>query len=408
MLKLSLSTIIFTIPVLLIGQYKGTGSVTQGKGQTDIAKLMDCAGGRISALGSITDSKNQNWTVPAVVEYNNTAVPFASDLYNACNGKTYANTGAALAALNGSDIVTIDSDGELITAYVFADNYFEMYINGIAVGKDKVPFTEFNSSIIRFRVKKPFTIAMLLVDWEEALGLGTELNGGFAYHPGDGGMVALFTDNTGAVVAKTDSDWKAQTFYTAPIKDLTCASEQGKFRLSNLCSTTSENDGTNWYGLHWKRPDNWTSVAFEDSVWPFASVFTNSEIGVNNKPSYTNFTDVFDKQGNDARFIWSSNVILDNEVLVRYTVKANPVSLKTIRRSYRITNPALGKLRVVADQPGGYYYTLFDYTGRKVMQNETANQEITFDVSMLINGSYTLHVKSADGEIQSHKILVLN
>jgi hypothetical protein len=369
---------------------------------------MDCAGGRISALGSITDSKNQNWTVPAVVEYNNTAVPFASDLYNACNGKTYANTGAALAALNGSDIVTIDSDGELITAYVFADNYFEMYINGIAVGKDKVPFTEFNSSIIRFRVKKPFTIAMLLVDWEEALGLGTELNGGFAYHPGDGGMVALFTDNTGAVVAKTDSDWKAQTFYTAPIKDLTCASEQGKFRLSNLCSTTSENDGTNWYGLHWKRPDNWTSVAFEDSVWPFASVFTNSEIGVNNKPSYTNFTDVFDKQGNDARFIWSSNVILDNEVLVRYTVKANPVSLKTIRRSYRITNPALGKLRVVADQPGKYHYTLFDCTGRKVMQNETANQEITFDVSMLINGSYTLHVKSADGEIQSHKILVLN
>ncbi|MEY4003851.1 MAG: hypothetical protein RIT07_1893, partial [Bacteroidota bacterium] len=405
MLKLSLSTIIFTIPVLLIGQYKGTGSVTQGKGQTDIAKLMDCAGGRISALGSITDSKNQNWTVPAVVEYNNTAVPFASDLYNACNGKTYANTGAALAALNGSDIVTIDSDGELITAYVFADNYFEMYINGIAVGKDKVPFTEFNSSIIRFRVKKPFTIAMLLVDWEEALGLGTELNGGFAYHPGDGGMVALFTDNTGAVVAKTDSDWKAQTFYTAPIKDLTCASEQGKFRLSNLCSTTSENDGTNWYGLHWKRPDNWTSVAFEDSVWPFASVFTNSEIGVNNKPSYTNFTDVFDKQGNDARFIWSSNVILDNEVLVRYTVKANPVSLKTIRRSYRITNPALGKLRVVADQPGKYHYTLFDCTGRKVMQNETANQEITFDVSMLINGSYTLHVKSADVEIQSHKIL---
>jgi hypothetical protein len=68
----------------------------------------------------------------------------------------------------------------------------------------------------------------------------------------------------------------------------------------------------------------------------------------------------------------------------------------------------LGKLRVVADQPGKYHYTLFDCTGRKVMQNETANQEITFDVSMLINGSYILHVKSADNEIQSHKILVLN
>lgn len=39
-----------------------------------------------------------------------------------------------------------------------------------------------------------------------------------------------------------------------------------------------------------------------------------------NKPAYTNFTDIFDEPINDAQFIWSSNLILDNQVIVRHTV----------------------------------------------------------------------------------------
>lgn len=38
------------------------------------------------------------------------------------------------------------------------------------------------------------------------------------------------------------------------------------------------------------------------------------------KPSYTNFTEVFDAPGADARFIWSSNLVLDNLVLLRKTI----------------------------------------------------------------------------------------
>ncbi|MEG3657674.1 hypothetical protein V5097_09705 [Arenibacter palladensis] len=41
---------------------------------------------------------------------------------------------------------------------------------------------------------------------------------------------------------------------------------------------------------------------------------------MNNKASYTNFTEVFDDSAYDANFIWSTNFILDNLVLVRYTV----------------------------------------------------------------------------------------
>lgn len=308
------------LPVWGFAQYTGTASVTQGLATATTGNLYECSNGRVTRLGTITASNNTVWTVPAVTNFVNTAFPFASDLNNACIGANYATSTAALAALNGTDIVTVDADGEVVTAYIFADNYFEMYINGVAVGKDKVPFTQFNSSIVRFRVKKPFTIAMLLVDWEENLGLGSELNGGFAYHPGDGGMVAVFKDSSNKIIAATGDDWKAQTYYTAPVTDLTCPSENGTKRLSNNCSTANSNNGTTYYGLHWPRPNNWQTAAFDDADWPKASEYTNADIGVNNKPAYTNFTNIFDDPTDDAAFIWSSNVILDNEVIVRYTV----------------------------------------------------------------------------------------
>ena len=36
---------------------------------------------------------------------------------------------------------------------------------------------------------------------------------------------------------------------------------------------------------------------------------------------FTNITDIFDDASNDAQFIWSTNVILDNEVIVRKIVQ---------------------------------------------------------------------------------------
>ena len=308
------------LPFICMGQYKGTALVTKGAAKTTEFKIYNWVGGRTTNIGIIKANDSSVWTVPAVVNYSNTWFPFSSDLHNSCNGKTYNNYQAAIAALDGNDIVTIDADGEIITAYIFSDNYFELYINGIAAGKDKVPYTQFNSSIVRFKVKRPFQIAMLLVDWEENLGLGSELNGGFAYHAGDGGLVAVFMDSQNKIVAKTDGNWKAQTYYTAPIKDLTCPNETGTQRLSNNCNTDDVNDGSNFYGLHWSRPSNWMGKTFDDSNWPKAYTYTNAVVGVNNKPAYTNFTSLFDNSNADAEFIWSSNLVLDNEVLVRFKV----------------------------------------------------------------------------------------
>src|SRR5436190_5659657 len=282
--------------------YTGTGSVTRTKATTTVTNLFD-KGIRIAALGIIKSSDNKTWTVPASVAFSNPSFPFAQDLYNEyVVGHTYKTDLEAEQALAKSDIVKVDSDGTVFTAYIFADNYFEMYINGVPVGKDAIPFTAFNSSIIRFRVKKPFTIAVQCVDWEENLGLGTERMGADLQHIGDGGFVAVIKNASGGIEAITDTSWKAQTFYTSPIADLSCLNEENGFRYSAQCKGTSGTSES--YGIHWEIPSQWFSPAFNDSAWPSASLFKNETVGVDNKRSYTNFTNVFDDTQHDASFIW--------------------------------------------------------------------------------------------------------
>lgn len=302
-----------------VSDYKGTGSLTQGIAQTTVTNLFP-EGRRVAALGTIDSINSQaTWAVPAVVNYTNDKFPIAPDLYNDY-GHKYTDTQTALSALNEDNIVEVDTDGEVITAYIFADNYFEMYINGVPVGKDPIPFTEFNSNIIQFKVNKPFDIAVLAVDWEENLGTGTELNRNVKAHPGDGGFVAVFKDESNQTVAITDGDWKAQNYYTSPISDLSCLSESGSARLSTNCTIQGTDNASELYGVHWAIPTGWQQQGFDDSQWPAANTFTNDTVGVDNKKSYTNFTDIFDDSNNDAQFIWSANLNLDNKILLRTTV----------------------------------------------------------------------------------------
>jgi len=396
------------LPLAVFAQYNGTGSVSQGFGNTTSPNIYTCLGGRTPALGTIQGSGAQSWILPAVVNFENTSFPFAPDLHNPCNGATYANLNAALAVLDGSEIITIDPDGELISAYVFADNYFEMFINGVPVGKDKAPYTQFNSSLLHFRVKRPFSIAMLLVDWEEHLGLGTEANGPSPYHAGDGGMVAVFKNETGEVIAKTNSEWKAQTFYTAPVKNLACLTETGNQRVSNTCDTQDGTDGSAWYGVHWQRPVNWMQSDFDQSVWPSAVEYSNAVVGVNNKPAYTNFTGIFDQPGQDAAFIWSSNLILDNEVLVRHTVPAlSSVLAPEESGAIRLIQRGEGLIRITdaAGLPAQNLNSilLLDLSGRQIRSSNTDKAEITS--SGISPGLYLLRFNYA-GKIVHRKIRI--
>lgn len=295
-----------------ISDYSGSASITRGLAKTVKANLFVCEKGRsrVAGIGEIIDVDGKAWIVPA--ENHFTTATKAVDLYEECANITPQSI--ADVEENSVPVAIIDADGEEITGYIFADNYFELYINGQLVAVDTVPFTPFNSNIVKFKVNKPYTIAVKVIDWEENLGLGTEDNRGKAYHPGDGGFIASFSDGT-----VTDSDWQAQTFYTAPIYDLSCLREVDGKRLSDTCTTEGTDNGENAYAAHWKTPSSWMNQEFDSTSWPQATQYSEDEIGVNNKKSYMNFIEKFSGAG--ANFIWSTNVVLDNEVLLRYNVK---------------------------------------------------------------------------------------
>lgn len=281
------------------------------------AGLFDCGPNtRPSAVGEITSDDGTVWTVPAATNYG--TVPFAPDLFNECGGDQLG----ALAELDLDSLPIMDAGGsEVFTAYIFADNYFELHVNGTLLAVDPVPFTKFNSNVVRFTADRPITIAVMMVDWEENLGLGSENNRGSAFHPGDGGLVAHFQDASGATVAITNDSWRAQTFYTSPLNDRTCLVVDGQSRNSSACSEQGEDDATGYSAAHWAVPSDWMMPSFDDSSWPAAVTFSNDTVGVNNKKAFTNFADLFDTPGADADFIWSSNLVLDNLVLLRRTVE---------------------------------------------------------------------------------------
>jgi hypothetical protein len=293
-------------------------SFTLGAATTQLnAGLNDCGSrSRTSAVGQITSEDGKVWTVPAATSFE-TATK-ATDLYNQCGGKELKSTNQ----LQIDKVPIIDAGGsEVFTAYIFADNYFELFINGQLIAVDPVVFTPFNSNVVRFKAERPFTVAVKMVDWEETLGVGVENNRGTQLHAGDGGLVAQIQNANGKTIAITDGNWRAQTFYTAPIVDRSCLIVDGQIRDSSACNDQSIKNAASTSAAHWETPGNWASPEFDDSAWPAATTFTNRTVGVNNKKSYTNFTDLFDAKDADAQFIWSSNLVLDNLVLLRTTVK---------------------------------------------------------------------------------------
>ncbi|MGL4236372.1 hypothetical protein [Tabrizicola sp.] len=291
-------------------------SFTLGPAATTNPGLIDCgSGSRVSAVGEIASEDGQVWTVPAAT--NSETGPKAPDLYNDCSGTTRS----ALADLDLASIPVADAGGtEEFTAYVFADNYFELYVNGTLVAVDPVPFTPFNSNVIRFSATRPVTLAIMGVDWEENLGLGSEEGRGAAYTLGDAGIVLHVQDASGQTVALSDESWKAQTFYTSPLADPACLKVHGATRDSSACSTEAATDGSGFSAAHWALPEDWMQPGYDDSGWPDALSYSNDTVGVDGKPAFTNFPDVFDVEGADAAFIWSSNLILDNLVLLRKTI----------------------------------------------------------------------------------------
>jgi hypothetical protein len=169
--------------------------------------------------------------------------------------------------------------------------------------------TPFNSTVVRFRARYPMTYAIKAIDWETKYGLGMEYQ---AFNIGDGGVIAYFSDGNG-----THADWRAETFYIAPLDDPGCVRLAGG-RDSSFCSQAvrpacAQKDPVTCRALHFPVPQEWALPSFDATAWPNAVIWRPVEVtGV---PAYVNYRSMFA----DAEFIWTRSIRLDNLVLARYT-----------------------------------------------------------------------------------------
>jgi hypothetical protein len=298
--------------------------VTQGMAQKVIVKnLTKCAHPapkmnlRVAGVGEITAEDGTVSTVPAETALQKGQGPLSHDLYNECNRVLPTNSAAV--STDKVPVVEIDPDGEVVTGFIVGDNYFELYVNGKLVSVDNTPYTPFNSAIVKFRVKRPYAIAILGVDWDEQLGLGVENMARLKdpWYLGDGGLIAKFSDGT-----VTDSSWKLQSFMTGPVDKASDVVDKGHLRhfikngrtYPHIKKPACRDD---CYMVHYAKPKNWQSKTFNDTHWPRAYEYTDEEIGVRNLPAYTRYPELFE----GARWIWSSNLVFDNVVIARKVVR---------------------------------------------------------------------------------------
>jgi hypothetical protein len=294
--------------------------VTQGLAKTVTEDLIPCGVNRPgmnvrkNPVGEITAKDGMKLTVPTANNFQ--TAPKLPDLYNECSGVTPRDLSEV--DLNKLPIVEIDKDGEVVTGFMVADNYFELYINGKLIGVDATPFTPFNSHVVRFRVKRPYTIAVLAQDWEDKLGLGMELFQGNNWHSGDGGFVAKFSDGT-----ITNSTWRAQSFYIAPLQHPDDVVEYGNIhdtshlggRIHPLAKLPTCRE--HCFAIHYPIPDGWMQPKFDDSKWPQAFEYLDQEVGIMGVPGYWRYPEAFI----GGRWIWTISLVFDNTVLLRKTVQ---------------------------------------------------------------------------------------
>ena len=295
---------ILLVPLLTAQQPADEGIVTQGLATETFScgNLARACTGRArrfmeAKCGTVVTEDGTRLQVPAVPAEG----PDPTDLYNDCGGP-----GHNPSHLEDLQTVTIDSDGEEITGYVFGDNYYELYVNGEIVARDPVGFIPFNSGVVRFRATRPLTYAVKLVDWGTHLGVGMEYD---RWNVGDGGFIARFSDGT-----ETGASWKCRAYYISPLEDRSCVKPGPDTSACPERPPCVERDPGSCRALHYRVPEDWASPGFEDADWHSASTYPAS--AVTNQRAYRDYSDKFES----ADFIWSHNLDQDNLVLCRTTV----------------------------------------------------------------------------------------
>ncbi|WP_417601508.1 PEBP family protein [Pararhodobacter oceanensis] len=192
---------------------------------------------------------------------------------------------------------------ETFSADVWADNWFEMRINGEIVAQDSVPITtkrSFNAESFEFEAERPFVIGLVAMDFKEN-DTGLEYIGTGRQQMGDGGLIAQIRNAAGDTVVVSDAAWQCLVVHTAPL-DAACEDAADPVAGVGACDFEAA-----------EAPAGWDTADFDATDWPQADVYTEAQ--VDPKMGYDEIT-----WSDDAALIWGPDLEQSNTVLCRVTV----------------------------------------------------------------------------------------
>ncbi|PJI84420.1 hypothetical protein BC777_3478 [Yoonia maricola] len=207
-------------------------------------------------------------------------------------------------ALTALTLSTGSLHAESYTADVWADNWFEMRVDGQQVAEDSVSITterSFNAESFAFDAEPPFVIGLVAKDFKEN-DTGLEYIGTGRQQMGDGGVILQIKDAAGDTVAISDDGWQCLVIHTAPL-DKSCENESNPVAGEGACGFEASEE-----------PEGWDTADFDAADWPVASVY--SEAQVDPKDGYDQIS-----WDSAAQLIWGPDLEQSNTVLCRLTVE---------------------------------------------------------------------------------------
>ena len=193
--------------------------------------------------------------------------------------------------------VTTSFAQDRVSVQLWADNWFEFYVDGQVVMTDPVPITterSFNTEVFDFQAEFPTQIAVHIMDYKED-DSGFEYIGSRRQQMGDGGFLAEFRNSAGNLIATTSDEWVCQVIHQAPLNP-SCASDISSCQANIL-----------------PEPVGWSEPGFDDSNWPNAVVHSAQVV----RP-HGGYSDYSWQSTSDI--IWGDDLEIDNTLLCRFTL----------------------------------------------------------------------------------------
>jgi len=209
-----------------------------------------------------------------------------------------------LSALTVLATTALPLSAETLSADVWADNWFEMRIDGAQVAQDSVSITterSFNAESFTFEAERPFVVGLVAKDFKEN-DTGLEYIGTPRQQMGDGGVILQILDEAGDPVAVSDDGWQCLVIHTAPL-DKSCETSSDPVAGEGACTFDISDE-----------PAGWDTADFDASDWPQANVYSEHEVSPKDGYDEINWAE-------SAELIWGPDLEQSNTVLCRLTVE---------------------------------------------------------------------------------------